>query len=99
MSYVGNGALLIGGTLLVATADGKPLVELGIPSAFAQMVASDTSVLVAFRDGSTPVGVLSVAFDPKKIPGVPGRVAPLAPAAPKPAPAAGAAAPKAPAVQ
>jgi hypothetical protein len=96
LSYVGNGALLIGGSLLIAAADGKPLVELGIPSAFAQMVASDSSVFVAFRDGSTPVGVLTVAFDPKQISSTPGRAAP---AAPKPAPAAGAPAPKTSAVQ
>jgi hypothetical protein len=85
LSYVGNGALLIGGSLLISVADGKPLVELGITSPFAQMVASDSSVFVAVRDGAKPVGLLTVAFDPKHIPATPGRAAPAAAPAPKPA--------------
>jgi hypothetical protein len=96
LSYVGNGALLIGGSLLIAAADGNPLVELGVTNPFFQSAAGDTSVFVGFRDAATPVGVLSVQFDPKQLPGTSGRGASAAPA-PRPAPAAGA--PKAPAAR
>jgi hypothetical protein len=97
LSYVGNGALLVGGTLLISAADARPLVELGMTSAFAQMVAGDSAVFVACRDGATPVGLLTVAFDPKLTPGTPGRGGPAAAAAgSRPAPAAGTPAPRAP---
>jgi hypothetical protein len=90
LSYVGNAALLVGGTLLVSAADGQPLAELGITGAFAQGVVNDSTVYVAFRDGPRPVGLLTIAFDPKRLPatGGAGRTTPARPPAPAPKPPA-----------
>jgi hypothetical protein len=90
LSYVGNGALLVGGTLLVSAADGQPLAELGIAGAFAQGVVNESTVYVAYHDGPRPVGLLTVAFDPKRLPvaGAPGRTVPARPPAPLPKPPA-----------
>jgi hypothetical protein len=88
LTYVGNSAMLIGGSLLISAVDGNPIVELGIDKPFVQFDAGDSSVFVGFRDVATPLGLQTVTFDPATLPTPPGRAAPGAPA-PRPAPAAG----------